>query len=481
MKQNAKPYVANILLGLLCVLNVLFLVYWVALSLNYCLHYDDVHFMWKMREYSIFEYVHEMYMTRGGNFVGYGINGLIFTLSNWFGGYRAWPLIFYAIGIAMVYGAAKGLIKDLPDWKVLIGVVALYNVYILTVPDYAVFTWLCAMGYFLYAPAMCLMLRFLNEESLSGWKWGVLILLALFLSGSNVTITPMIWVLMLVNALWIWRTYRWNVRAAWETKTIKRIVFITLGMLVVYAIMFIAPGNFSRLEMGSDMNHPASIGQFVVAWGKCMAMFIYFMAFYLPYHLLAVGLGYIVGYRYIHIRLQAWKGCVAAVVAFFVYLGIAVIPLAYLSNGFGIQRNYTQITFFYMLMWFALGYFWGNGHNRERVGNAICVLSALLLIMVMIVNIVVDVPIAINYNRAHQAREAKLLEWQTKGNKEQVVVERYPSSATIDSKYMVWKALGKTTNKQSIYYESDTDVDPNEYESHIRKLLGLDFDFVLNE
>lgn len=481
MKQNTKLYVTNILVGLLCVLNMLFLAYWIALSMNYCLHYDDVHFMWKLREYSIFEYVHEMYMTRGGNFVGYGLNGVIFTLSNWFGGYRVWPLIFYAIGIAMVYGAAKGLIKELADWKVLIGVVALYNVYILTVPDYAVFTWLCAMGYFLYAPAMCLMLRFLNEEKLSGWKWGVLILLALFLSGANVTITPMTWLLMLANALWIWKTHGWNIHATWKNKTIKRIVFITLGMLIVYAIMFIAPGNFSRLEAGSDMEHPSSVGQFVIAWAKCMVMFIYFMAFYLPYHLLALGLGYIVGAKYIHLPHQAWKGCVAAVMAFFVYLGIAVLPLAYLSNGFGIQRNYTQITFFYMLMWFALGLIYGSGHKKAQIGNTISILTTILLIVVMSINIAVDIPIAINYNQAHQAREAKLVEWQRQGNKEQVVVERFPSAATIDSKYMIWKALGKTTNKQSIYYESDTDVNPNEYESHIRKLLGLDFDFVVNE
>lgn len=74
--------------GLLITLNVLFLVYWIGLSMNYCLHYDDVHFMWKLREYSIFEYVREMYMSRGGNFVGYGINGIVFSLSNRIGDYH---------------------------------------------------------------------------------------------------------------------------------------------------------------------------------------------------------------------------------------------------------------------------------------------------------------------------------------------------------------------------------------------------------
>ena len=86
--------IERFLIALLLVLNALFLYYWVALSANYCLHYDDVHFLWKMREFSIFEYVKEMYMTRGGNFVSYGLNGIIFKVSNWLGAYRFWTIIF---------------------------------------------------------------------------------------------------------------------------------------------------------------------------------------------------------------------------------------------------------------------------------------------------------------------------------------------------------------------------------------------------
>ena len=107
--------ISKILLGLLVVLNVLFLVYWVGLSLNYCLHYDDVHFMWKMREYSIYEYVREMYMTRGGNFMAYGLNGIIFSISNWIGDYHFWPIVFYIFGIMMTYYAVRGLLKGVEN------------------------------------------------------------------------------------------------------------------------------------------------------------------------------------------------------------------------------------------------------------------------------------------------------------------------------------------------------------------------------
>lgn len=470
----------KILFGLLVVLNVLFLVYWVGLSWNYCLHYDDVHFMWKMREYSIFEYVREMYMTRGGNFVAYGLNGIIFTISNWVGDYHFWPMVFYVLGVLMTYCTVRGLLKGVENWKLLTGVTALYNVYILTVPDYAVFTWLCAMTYFLYAPAMCLTIRFLNEEQLSVGKWIVLFMMALFLSGSNIAITPMVWLLMLVNGLWIWKQSGWNIRATWANPVIKQIVYVTLGMLVVYAIMFVAPGNFNRLESGTDMEHPTSLVQFGVAWAKCIIMFLYFMAFYLPYHLIAVGLGYTIGSKSESVIANKGKAVAIVIGAFFVYIGVAVIPLAYLSNGFGIQRNYTHIAFFYMLMWFVLGFVLGTGRKRI-LGELLSCIVAVGLIVVMALNIKIDMPLAAQYNHAHQTREKMLIELQQQGNKELVVVEKYPSTATIDSKYVLLNLLGKSTNQQAIYYESDTNVEPNEYEFHVRRLLHLDFDFVLAE
>ena len=45
--MNDKGYIQKFLIALLGTLNVLFLAYYVALSCNYSMHFDDVHFMWK--------------------------------------------------------------------------------------------------------------------------------------------------------------------------------------------------------------------------------------------------------------------------------------------------------------------------------------------------------------------------------------------------------------------------------------------------
>ena len=473
------------MIGLLVVLNALFLYYWVGLAANYCMHYDDVHFMWKMREYSIFEYVKEMYMTRGGNFVGYGLNGIIFTIANWVGDYHFWPMVFYALGIIMTWVAFRDLpfIKN-SGYKGWLGVITLYNVYVLTSIDYAVFTWLCAMQYFLFAPALCLLVKYLSKETLNWKQWILLTGLALFISGNAVSISTMTFAVLFAYGVWMWYKQGWNVRNTWNKPQIKRLLLITAIMLICFAIMFVAPGNWGRMDSESDIEQPQNLAEFIKAIVVCSGMFIYMMIFYLPYHLIAVALGVWAGSKYpANLSTSRYKVIVLTLLLFFVYLLVSVLPLAYLSNGFQIQRNYIQIGFFYLLMFFAVGYIWGSGSKPQRhrfivPSMAIC---SIFLISIMCLNIRQDLPIARAYNKAHQEREAYLLDLQKSGQEETVIVAPYPRTFTPDAKYTILSWIGKSTAMQAIYYESDAKVEPNEYEGHVRKLLKLDFDFVLAE
>ena len=71
MKERLKnkDLLDRLILVVLILLNTLFLIYWSILAYHSQLHYDDLHFLWKMREMSVFEYVKEMYYTRSGRFV----------------------------------------------------------------------------------------------------------------------------------------------------------------------------------------------------------------------------------------------------------------------------------------------------------------------------------------------------------------------------------------------------------------------------
>ena len=62
-----KDTLSNIIKGLLLATNIAFLVYFVVLAIYARPHYDDLHFMWKMQEMSIFDYVKDMYFSRSSD------------------------------------------------------------------------------------------------------------------------------------------------------------------------------------------------------------------------------------------------------------------------------------------------------------------------------------------------------------------------------------------------------------------------------
>lgn len=487
MKElNKNNWLEKGVIGLLVVLNALFLYYWVGLAANYCMHYDDVHFMWKLREYSIFEYVKEMYMTRGGNYISYGLNGVIFTISNWVGTYRIWAILFYALGIVITWGAFRDMpfIKN-SGYKGWLGVITLYNVYVLTSVDYAVFTWLCAMEYYLFAPLFCLMLRYLLKDVLQWWQWVLLIAIGAFIAGNAISISTVTFAVLFVYGMWMWYREGWNIKSTWNKPQVRRLLLVTAVMLVLFTIMFVAPGNWNRMDDEFDIEQPQNIAEFGIAMAKCIIMFMYMMVFYLPYHLIAMAFGVWAGVNHpIELSVSRKKAILITLCVAVVYLLISVAPLAYLSNGFQIQRNYIQIGFFYVLAFFILGYLWFNqtkkdGAKTDRSIQLSMYVCTLFLIVIMCLNIKQDLPVARAYNKAHQERETYLLELQRKGQKETVSVDPFPSTHTSDAKQNMLKLLGKNTSSQAIYYESDTSFEPNEYEGSIRKLYLLDFDFVL--
>ena len=486
MKELTKNnWVEKGVIGLLVVLNALFLYYWVGLAANYCMHYDDVHFMWKMREYSIFEYVKEMYMTRGGNFVSYGLNGIIFSISIWVGAYRFWAILFYVLGIIMTWGAFRGLpfIKN-SGYKGWLGVITLYNVYVLTSIDYAVFTWMCAMEYYLFAPALCLLVKYLSKETLNRKQWILLVGLAIFISGNAVSISTVTFMVLFAYGMWMWYREGWNIRKTWPKPQVRRLIGITVLMLVIFIIVFIAPGNWNRMDDEFDIEQPQNMMQFIKAIVVCAGMFLYMMAFYLPYHLISMALGAWAGNKYaMQLSMGRKNAIILTICMIAVYLIVSVIPLAYLSNGFQLQRNYTQIGFFYIMAFFVMGYLWrcGNKVEQSKSVMSLMTVSAVFLITIMCLNIHQDIPVARAYDKAHQERVSYLEKLQASGQTETVIIDSYPSVHTPDAKYTVLKWLGKDTYMPSIYYESDIATTPNEYEKHLKKLCKLDFDFVLAE
>lgn len=477
-KNNQK-----VITSLLIILNALFLAYWFILAFNSRLHFDDLHFLWRIKEHSILDYIHEMYMTRSGRFIGYLQNAIHSKLIIWTGKQWFIPMSYYAIGISMCWVCVAERFKIISRGLLFLSILFIYNIYVLTNIDFAVFTWVCATSYYIMGPALCLLIHYLNKKELSKFQWLVLTLITLFIGGGNEAFTPMVLLVMFVNGLILWKKYDWDVRQTWSDNRIKKIVFTAIVLLVLFAIVIVAPGNYARLEEAhSEAEYARSSGiiPFFVAMCKAVVTYSYFMAFYIPYYLVIGVLGFYCGTKSnSSIFTNRGKIAVVMIAAYFVYTAASIIPTAFIYNGFGIQRTYTHNVFFLVALFAAVGYILGCGKEKQKSSYFLATgLAALCIVMVF--NLCTDTKTAINYANAVDERAALLENHKQHNITNTVFVKPFPHPYTTDIKWNVLTLLGKESSKPVLFYESDTGIEPNEYESHYKRYHQLPFDFVID-
>lgn len=477
-KQN-KTILDKTILVCLIVVNTLFLVYWGILAYYSQLHYDDLHFLWKMREMSVFDYVKEMYYSRSGRLVGYTINGVVSVVTDKVGFHQLWALFYYALGLGICWLVVKDERLPVTRIALFLGICFVYNLYILTNIDFPVFFWLCAMPYYLLLPMACLLLKYLNMEKLNGWQWMILMITAVLIGGGNEAFTPIVLLLMFVSGMYWWSSQGWKVKNTWSLPQVRRIVWTAILMLVLFAIVVAAPGNYARMSDTTQFIHPNGFFGWIMAIGDAVVMFFYFMAFYVPYYLIVFALAYYFGGK-MNVELPKSKTKIVAglLLVFIVYLVISSLPNVYLYGGFGIQRSYTHVVFAMMLTVLTIGFILGVG--RKNIISGRCAVAGMaVLAFVMCLNIIKDTPKARAYGKAVDERIDYLCALRDNGQKEMVEVPPLPIPYTEDPKHFMLHLIGKESPRSVLYYISEADTVPNEYEYHMKRVLDLDFDFVL--
>lgn len=479
--MKSKTNVEKAILVCLVLLNGLFIAYWTVLAYYSHLHYDDLHFLWKMREMSVLEFVKEMYFSRSGRFMAYAMNGVSSVITDKLGFHQLWALFYYVLGIGICWLVVKDVKLAISRFGLFMGVCFLYNLYILTNIDFPLFFWLCAMSYYLSFPIVCLLLKYLNKDELNWKQWLVLIVLTLLIGGGNEAFTPIVLLLMFLNGMYLWHSKDWVVKDAWSKPQVSRIVWVAVAMLVLLAIVVMAPGNYVRMNADDEFVHPSGLLGWIKAMTNAVGMFVYFMAFYIPYYLVVFVLSYYVGSKFNgQLPMTKQKLILVLCVGFVAYLLISSLPNAYLYNGFGIQRSYTPVVFVLMLFVVFVGFVMGVDRVSKSVGW-ISILGLIALVVIMVVNIYNDAPTAKSYGRALDERIERLCSLRDKGQTETVMFDPLPVPYTEDVKHFVTNRLGKDTPMPVLYYTSELDTIPNEYECHLKKVLNLGFDFVLDK
>lgn len=473
--------IENIIIGLLTVSNILFFLYYVILAYYSQLHYDDLHFLWKLRDMSIFDYVRDMYYSRSGRFIGYGINGLIFKTILLTKHHQFWPIIFYLLGISGVFYVIKNVFNKVPSMHILIYVAFFYNIYVLTVIDYPVFFWLCAMLYYLLPVILIVHIYMILKSQHTILSRMGLFITSIILGGGHEAFSVSALGVMFICGIWLLRkNYKWSISAAWNDYRIKRLIVSTVIIIVCLAIVVIAPGNYQRLADASQFPKDLGIIEYILGFVNAGILFYYFEAFYIPYYIILAIVGVSIFRRYYKVvDLRLRKNYLLLILFFWmIYFVMAVIPSVFLWGGFGVQRNYTHVVFFFIIHIIGIFMVCFNQYKENRVIDFLSVLGILIMIFITSVNIYTDLPVAKAYSDAVNERieYCKLLNTKDHRNIEKVAT--LPSIEIPDSKYNILHLLGIESTKSALYYVSDVDSIPNEYSSHFKRVYDLDFDII---
>lgn len=478
----------NIIKGLLLATNIAFIVYFVVLAIYARPHYDDLHFMWKMQEMSIFDYVKDMYFSRSGRFGGYLLNGIVFSTINAIGASWFFPLLFIALGILICcYVATETLPKANRFW-LCNGVILFYFVYLLTNIDFAVLYWLCAMGYYLKFPIALLLFYLINKQKLNIWQWIVLTFAIITVGAGNEAFSPLMLVLLFINGMYYLYNNHYDFRKTFSDVRVKKMCLIASIIIVLMIIVIVAPGNYARMSDTTQFHRPTSIVEWIKGLVHAGATYHYFVLFYIPYYVVLISLSYLLGVK---AQINNWFSevfdnkktiLIGVIFLYAFYIFCTILPSVFLYGDFGAQRNYTHAVFMTMLTLCILGFligFWKRGADKTL--TYVSIIGLLILISAAIINCYIDLPTAKIYAESVDNRIAYCNDAQQKSHLGILEVTPINEPVTIDVKYVFFHMIGKDNKKPMLYYVSDTKEIPNEYAYHMRRLYDWDFDIVLKQ
>lgn len=471
----------NFFSKLLVLLNVLFLIYYINISYYSRYHYDDLYFLWKLREMSIGEYVKDMYLSRSGRFFAYVTNGVIYKIILLTNEHRFFPLLFYIFGISICLYSWNIFFKSISFLQINI-IIIFYNIYVLTNIDFAVFSWLCAMSYYLLGPMLLLNICIILKKSFSAQDAVLLAFLSIALGGGQEAFTPIVLMQLCLLIVLLFQKHEYKMKGLLSDIRFRKSFYSLIVIFFCFLVLIIAPGNYVRME-SDEFNNPISLLGYVRGYGEVLTRFFYFFSFYLPYYFFLFLCFIFVGLHtkdIPHVILYRYKKLVlVSTLVYLLYLLISVFPNVYLWGGFGIQRNYTHVVFFTVLFIcfqaFLVGYYKKTNIKTLLLERGI-VVGILLGFFIMIFNISIDSVSAKNYARSVDERVMYLKHVNVLGRTGTVAVKPLSVPYTFDPKYFLFKLLSIKKNPQPVlYYISDTDISPNEYALHLTKYYKFNF------
>ena len=474
--------IKKIIWGLIASLNAIFLVYYCGLAVNMRLHYDDIHFLYCAQEQNLWDYLDWVWFDRSGRMTVYAMNWIFSTITNHVGVYWFWPILYMGFGWLLCWIFVRELpivISTVKKWMLLIMV---YNLYILTAVDFAVFYWPCAMQYYIIGPATLAIMGYAIRKEMKWYQWVMAIFVVGLVGFGYEYWIPMALLMLFFVGLCYWKEQQWNIAKTWEKPQVKRVVLFAVLLVIGFLTITSAPGMHRRVEDGAideGMVHPEGLVAMCKAYAKVLGTLIYFQLFYLPYYIVLGLVTMYVGARAEDRIAETGKIIKWLSVAVASVILVACVEPAYIYGGFGIQRFYTPLILLMVLYFAAMGYLIGHKCARLKESKWLSggsMTGLVVMCAIMVTNIVIDFPISKRYADAVDARKEYLFKMRDEGYTGVLELEQIECPYTIDTKYVFFKPLDKKTPRPAIYYYSDVEDPPTEYSKYVPKAFHLNFE-----
>ena len=188
-----------------------------------------------------------------------------------------------------------------------------------------------------------LLLSFINRKGSRAIDWVMVAFLAFWEGGGNAALSCVILATLGMNALVILYLNKWNLSIAFRDARGKKVILALCVMLISFAVVVAAPGNYVRLN-GVEfeaMPRPESFAQWLVKCAKCVVMFCYFSAFNIHWYAVTGAIAWTMG-KSTDMVVNNGRKLIPVIAGFWVLEMILFsMPQAFLFGGFGYQRVWT--------------------------------------------------------------------------------------------------------------------------------------------
>jgi len=442
---------------------------------------DDISTLNRFDTSGIFDYVREIYFTWSGRYAALFFNGVVYRIYILTGSF---PLILSFItlfGISSFYFFLNLVISNQSSFYFKLNLSAfLYIVFILAAFDFSSLFWLCTIGYFMLMFVFLFGIYFLFRAKSNPLNYLGLFICFAYMGGGGEQLAPLVIFTLLISFFYLHFTSQYNSLVILK----RKILFSFFVCLIAFIILFIAPGNFNRLNVN---NHQPQLLMYIPLLLKAIALLLVHFIFKIHFYLVLVPVFILLGTSELLKFTISKKAMIMISIAFITSIVVGIFPAIYAFGRLYDTRALTFIEMIIMCYICLVSYFIGNLNIISRASIKIVSMAVFVLFDVFILTkLFVEFPLIRDFKASVVNRERLFIQLNSKIPNDSIIeLEplKHPLYRTWHSslRAKIYRLGTKKTKDQgyiSPYFTEDISFDIL-LNTEVKKYYGLNFNIKL--